>query len=123
MPVATVRNSNATAKKRPSPESESGGSMKNKEISNSCSVAIGTNKDFMDDDAHLKVTYSPGKKGGNFGLPNGGKLILPEGLFGKKTLLLVKWHLLHRDGNTTPPSRHTNTSRAKYTRYNRPCIL
>lgn len=84
MPVATVRNSNATAKKRPSPESESGGSMKNKEISNSCSVAIGTNKDFMDDDAHLKVTYSPGKKGGNFGLPNGGKLILPEGLFGKK---------------------------------------
>lgn len=32
----------------------------------------------------LKVTYSPGKKGGNFGLPNGGKLILPEGLFGKK---------------------------------------
>lgn len=31
--------------------SESGGSMKNKEISNSCSVAIGTNKDFMDDDS------------------------------------------------------------------------
>ncbi|XP_062610303.1 uncharacterized protein LOC134272084 isoform X2 [Saccostrea cucullata] len=64
--------------------SESGGSMKNKEISNSCSVAIGTNNDFMDDDAHLKVTYSPGKKGGNFGLPLGGKLILPDGLFGKK---------------------------------------
>lgn len=37
--------------------SESGGSMKNKEISNSCSVAIGTNKDFMDDDAQLVFVY------------------------------------------------------------------
>lgn len=31
--------------------------MKNKEISNSCSVAIGTNKDFMDDDAQLVFVY------------------------------------------------------------------
>lgn len=32
----------------------------------------------------MKVSYSPGKKGGNFGLPLGAKLTVPEGLFGKK---------------------------------------
>lgn len=59
--------------------------MKNKQISNSWSVGINsTQKDMLDDDAHLKVSYSPGKKGGNFGLPLGAKLTVPEGLFGKK---------------------------------------
>lgn len=32
----------------------------------------------------MKVTYSPGKKGGNFGLPIGAKLSVPDSLFGKK---------------------------------------
>jgi hypothetical protein len=32
----------------------------------------------------LKVSYSPGKKGGNFGLPLGAKLIVPESIFNKK---------------------------------------
>lgn len=59
--------------------------MKNKQISNTWSVGINsTPKDFLDDDAHLKVSYTPGKKGGNFGLPLGAKLTVPEGLFGKK---------------------------------------
>ena len=32
----------------------------------------------------LKVSYSPGKKGGNYGLPLGAKLIVPDGVFAKK---------------------------------------
>ncbi|XP_069115916.1 uncharacterized protein [Argopecten irradians] len=59
--------------------SEHPGSMKNKDITNGCVV----NGD-LEDDAHLKVTYTPGKKGGSYGLPVGAKLVVPEGLFGKK---------------------------------------
>ena len=32
----------------------------------------------------LKVSYTPGKKGGNFGLPLGAKLTVPDGIFNKK---------------------------------------
>lgn len=48
------------------------------------SVSVNTERPILDDDAHLKVNYSPGKKGGNFGLPLGAKLIVPDGIFGKK---------------------------------------
>ena len=30
------------------------------------------------------MSYSPGKKGGNYGLPLGAKLIVPDGVFNKK---------------------------------------
>ncbi|XP_060067981.1 uncharacterized protein LOC132548173 [Ylistrum balloti] len=59
--------------------SENPGSMKNKDVSNDCQV-----NGELDDDPHLKVTYTPGKKGGSYGLPVGAKLVVPEGLFGKK---------------------------------------
>ncbi|KAK3107162.1 hypothetical protein FSP39_008363 [Pinctada imbricata] len=66
--------------------SDGGDAMKNKPISNQCSVSVTTmNRDaILDDDAHLHVSYTPGKKGGNFGLPLGGKLSIPDGLFTKK---------------------------------------
>ncbi|KAL5020102.1 hypothetical protein ScPMuIL_002994 [Solemya velum] len=52
---------------------------------NNCHVSTSTNKpNPMDDDAHLKISYTPGKKGGNFGLPLGAKLTVPDGVFGKK---------------------------------------
>lgn len=77
--------SQSKTKQRESKKPDIDGNMKNKQISNSWSVGINsTQKDLLDDDAHLKVSYTPGKKGGNFGLPLGAKLTVPEGLFGKK---------------------------------------
>ncbi|XP_033758969.1 uncharacterized protein LOC117341221 isoform X2 [Pecten maximus] len=63
----------------PDDSSENPGSMKNKDLTNGCPV-----NGELEDDAHLKVTYTPGKKGGSYGLPVGAKLVVPEGLFGKK---------------------------------------
>ncbi|KAL3885766.1 hypothetical protein ACJMK2_025807 [Sinanodonta woodiana] len=52
---------------------------------NTWNVSVNTERPNMDDDdAHLKVSYTPGKKGGNFGLPLGAKMIVPDGVFSKK---------------------------------------
>ncbi|XP_053408995.1 uncharacterized protein LOC123561650 isoform X2 [Mercenaria mercenaria] len=51
---------------------------------NTWNVSVNTDRPMLEDDAHLKVSYSPGKKGGNFGLPLGAKLIVPDGIFNKK---------------------------------------
>ncbi|XP_052806992.1 uncharacterized protein LOC128236154 isoform X3 [Mya arenaria] len=51
---------------------------------NTWNVSVNTDRPILEDDAHLKVSYTPGKKGGNFGLPLGAKLMVPDGVFGKK---------------------------------------
>ncbi|XP_050417521.1 uncharacterized protein LOC126830967 [Patella vulgata] len=49
-----------------------------------CNVSTGTEHPEMVEEANLKASYQPGKKGGNFGLPLGAKLTVPEGDFNKK---------------------------------------
>ncbi|ESO88504.1 hypothetical protein LOTGIDRAFT_234556 [Lottia gigantea] len=61
--------------------SDSVDSMK-KDIS--CNVSTGTEHPRLVEEANLKASYQPGKKGGNFGLPLGAKLTVPEGNFNKK---------------------------------------
>ncbi|KAL4229246.1 hypothetical protein ACF0H5_012286 [Mactra antiquata] len=51
---------------------------------NTWNVSVNTDRPILEDDAHLKVSYTPGKKGGNFGLPLGAKLVVPDGIFNKK---------------------------------------
>lgn len=61
------------------------GSEKIMKKDNTWNVSVNTDRQNLDDDeSHLKVSYSPGKKGGNYGLPLGAKLIVPDGVFNKK---------------------------------------
>lgn len=61
------------------------GSEKIMKKDNTWNVSVNTDRQNLEDDeSHLKVSYSPGKKGGNYGLPLGAKLIVPDGVFTKK---------------------------------------
>ncbi|XP_076438464.1 uncharacterized protein LOC143277498 [Babylonia areolata] len=49
-----------------------------------CNVSIATEHPLMCEEANLKATYRPGADGGTYGLPLGAKLVLGEGVCGKK---------------------------------------
>ncbi|XP_067667863.1 uncharacterized protein [Haliotis asinina] len=51
---------------------------------NTWNVSVATEHPDMTEEANLKTTYGPGKKGGNFALPLGAKISIPDGVFSKK---------------------------------------
>ncbi|XP_052273426.1 uncharacterized protein LOC127873585 isoform X2 [Dreissena polymorpha] len=80
--MAEARTSHAHKPKKASKRSEDSDSSMRKD--NTWNVSVNTDRPILEDDAHLKVSYTPGKKGGNFGLPLGAKLMVPDGVFNKK---------------------------------------